>query len=288
MRILICTIVRNAEATIPRWWSKVSKMTEAYPEIEFGLSVYENDSVDKSKSLLKDCMKEAHNYFSEFHFRIENIQTDFYGSVVDGKRVENLAKARNTCFEQVEDLSFYDYAMSVEVDGQFSVPSLERLFKNIGEWDILSAGSYAPPKDYARKLARAKGEKFKVHFYDHWATRLDSDEDFWNNKIKEGETLFQSGLSPLNPQDLVALPDDILPVYSTFNLVCLYRIKAITEGCQFSGYSEHLQSFDCDTTVICEKFRKAGYNKIGMMPHLKVFNDPKLEISASAIDYKYN
>ena len=288
MRILICTIVRNAEATIPRWWSKVSKMTEAYPEIEFGLSVYENDSVDKSKSLLKDCMKEAHNYFSEFHFRIENIQTDFYGSVVDGKRVENLAKARNTCFEQVEDLSFYDYAMSVEVDGQFSVPSLERLFKNIGEWDILSAGSYAPPTDYARKLARAKGEKFKVHFYDHWATRLDSDEDFWNNKIKEGETLFQSGLSPLNPQDLVALPDDILPVYSTFNLVCLYRIKAITEGCQFSGYSEHLQSFDCDTTVICEKFRKAGYNKIGMMPHLKVFNDPKLEISASAIDYKYN
>lgn len=288
MRILICTIVRNAEATIPRWWSKVSKMTEAYPEIEFGLSVYENDSVDKSKSLLKDCMKEAHNYFSEFHFRIENIQTDFYGSVVDGKRVENLAKARNTCFEQVEDLSFYDYAMSVEVDGQFSVPSLERLFKNIGEWDILSAGSYAPPTDYARKLARAKGEKFKVHFYDHWATRLDSDEDFWNNKIKEGETLFQSGLSPLNPQDLVALPDDILPVYSTFNLVCLYRVKAITEGCQFSGYSEHLQSFDCDTTVICEKFRKAGYNKIGMMPHLKVFNDPKLEISASAIDYKYN
>ena len=288
MRILICTIVRNAEATIPRWWSKVIKMTETYPEIEFGLSVYENDSVDNSKSLLRDCMKQAHNYFSEFHLKTEDIQTDFYGSVVDSNRVENLANARNTCFEQVKDLSFYDYAMSVEVDCQLSVPSLGRLFQNIDEWDILSAGSYAPPTDYARELARAKGEQFKVPFYDHWATRLDSDEDFWNNKIKEGETLFQSGLSPLNPQDLVALPDDILPVYSTFNLVCLYRMKAIIEGCQFSGYSEHLQSFDCDTTVICEKFRKAGYNRIGMMPHLKVFNDPELKVSASDIDYKYN
>ena len=288
MRILICTIVRNAEATIPRWWSKVSKMTETYPEIEFGLSVYENDSVDNSKSLLRDCMKKAHNYFSEFHLKTEDIQTDFYGSVVDSKRVENLAKARNTCFEQVKDLSFYDYAMSVEVDGQFSVPSLGRLFTHIDKWDILSGGSYVPPTDSMMRLAIANGEKFKVPFYDHWATRLDSDEDFWDNKIKDGETLFQSGLSSLNPQDLVTLPDDILPVYSTFNLVCLYRMKAITEGCQFAGYSEHLQSFDCDTTVICEKFRKAGYNRIGMMPHLKVFNDPKLQVSASAIDYKYN
>jgi len=60
------------------------------------------------------------------------------------------------------------------------------------------------------------------------------------------------------------------------------------EGCRFSGYSEHLQSFDCDTTVICEQFHKAGYNRIGMMPHVKVFNDPALQISSAAVRHQYN
>ena len=65
-------------------------------------------------------------------------------------------------------------------------------------------------------------------------------------------------------------------------------MKAIIEGCRFSGYSEHLQSFDCDTTVICEQFHQAGYNRIGMLPQLKVFNDPYLQITSSAVNYKYN
>jgi len=288
MKILICTIVRNAEMTIPRWWQKIKHITEHYPEIEFGVSIYENDSEDNSKTLLQECIKEAPNYFSEHRLKTEDIQTNFYRSVVDGDRVNNLAKARNECFNQVEDLSFYDYAMSVEVDCQLSVESLKLLFNNINEWDILSATSYAPPTAYMIKLAQAQDVKFKVPFYDHWATRLTSDEDMWDNKITEERPLFQTPLSSLNPQDLVSEIDETLPVYSTFNLVCLYRMKAIIEGCRFSGYSEHLQSFDCDTTVICEQFHQAGYTRVGMLPHLKVFNDPYLQITSSEVNYKYN
>ena len=274
MKVLICTIVRNAELTIPRWWKQITAITETYPHIEFSLSVYENDSIDNSKNLLKTVMKDSNKYFTNSFLGLEDIKTDFYQSVVSNKRVENLAKARNNCFDQVSDLTIYDYAMSVEVDAHFTVSSLKLLFDNLKDWDILSAGSYVPPTEYDYKLASAKGESVKLTFYDLWATRLTDKEDMWNNEIKPDVPLFTSPLSSLNPKDLTTKINDIIPVYSTFNLVCLYRMKPILEGCRFSGYSNHLQSFDCDTTVICENFHKSGYNRIGLMPHVEIFNDP--------------
>ena len=36
----------------------ITEITETYPHIEFSLSVYENDSIDNSKNLLKTVMKE--------------------------------------------------------------------------------------------------------------------------------------------------------------------------------------------------------------------------------------
>jgi hypothetical protein len=267
MKILICTIVRNAELTIQRWWENVTKIATLYPEIEFSISVYENDSLDNSKNLLTEVMKDSSAYFSETFLGSEDLQTDFYASVVDGVRVENLARARNNCFDQVKRLDEYDYALSVEVDAHFTVSSLGLLFQKSGQWDILSLTSYTQPS-----LTPSP-------FYDHWATRLTDKEDMWDNEITEGVPLFKGSLSPLHPQTLVSNKiDAILPVYATFNLVCLYRMKPILEGCRFSGYSERLESFDCDTTVICEQFHQAGYHKIGMMPYIEVFNDPLHEI----------
>jgi|TARA_R110000824_G_scaffold140542_3_gene306498 hypothetical protein len=268
MKILVCTIVRNAELTIPRWWENVTQMTALYPEIEFSLSVYENDSIDNSKNLLTERMKDSSAYFSETFLGMEDINTQFYQSVVNDNRVDNLARARNNCFNQVNNLEEYDYAFSVEVDTHFTVSSLGLLFQKIGQWDILSLTSYTEPSLNPSP------------FYDHWATRLTDKEDMWDNEITEDVPLFKSPLSSLHPKTLVSNKiDAILPVYATFNLLCLYRMKPILEGCRFSGYSERLESFDCDTTVICEQFHQAGYHKIGMMPHIEVFNDPFYEIA---------
>ena len=120
MKILVCTIVRNAELTIPRWWENVTQMTALYPEIEFSLSVYENDSIDNSKNLLTERMKDSSAYFSETFLGMEDINTQFYQSVVNDNRVDNLARARNNCFNQVNNLEEYDYAFSVEVDTHFT------------------------------------------------------------------------------------------------------------------------------------------------------------------------
>jgi len=270
MKILICTIIRNAELTIPRWWKKLTQITKIYPQIEFSLSVYENDSADNSKNMLNDLVKNnCRNYFSETFLNMEDIQTTFYQSVAHGDRVVNLANARNHCFEQVTDLSNYDYAMSVEVDSDFVVTGLKPLFDNVKNWDILSGCSYV-----SEEMNDSSEQALEYsRFYDHWATRLTENEDMWNCVINPNQPLFKSPLSDLHPKKLCSKIDGIVEVYSTFNLVCLYRMKPIIEGHRFGGYSERLKSFDCDTTVICENFHKGGYSRIGMLPYVEIYND---------------
>jgi len=258
--------MRNSDKSILRWWNKVKEITEKYPLIEFDLSVYENDSTDETKKFLQTTVvEECKNYFSDIFIKCENLETQAFGSVVSSQRVLNLANARNECLHQCVDINSYDYFLSVEADADFHVGTLHYLFDNIQNWDILSGASYYP---------LSKG------FYDCWATRRTANEDRWDKPMGRlfdpSIPLFKGPLSDLNPKSLASRIDEIVEVHSTFNLVCLYRAKPITEGHLFGGYSQNLDSFDCDTAVICENFRRAGYNRIGMFPYLEVFNDPDM------------
>ena len=266
MKIMICTIMRNSEKTISRWWNTVKKIAETYPLIEFDISIYENDSTDGTKNFLKETViLESDSYFSDTFITCEDINTESFGSVVDAQRVLNLATARNKCLHQSVDINSYDYFLSVEADADFNVSLLKYLFDKGENWDILSGASYYP---------LSKG------FYDQWATRRGANEDRWDmpmGRLSDPSIpLFKGPFSELHPKSLASRIDEVVEVYSTFNLVCLYRAKPITEGHLFGGYSQNLDSFDCDTAVICENFRRAGYNRIGMLPHLEVFNDPDM------------
>jgi hypothetical protein len=53
MRILISTIVRNRAQHIARWTNQLLRLNESNPNIKFDLVVFENDSTDLTKELLK-------------------------------------------------------------------------------------------------------------------------------------------------------------------------------------------------------------------------------------------
>lgn len=246
-----------------KWWGLLKQLTLVHPTIEFDLAIYENDSQDTTKSLIGSLVKaECDNYFSQTYILSENLHTTKFESVVAEERVVNLANARNKCLEQASDLGVYDYIMSVETDALYEPEDLRILFQEAQHWDILSGTSYGVQEG---------------QFYDHWATRRGSDEDRWDMPMERlsdpSMPLFYGDISSLNPQSLVNDPSEVLEVYSTFNLVCLYRAKVIAEGVRFGAYSERLGSFDCDTAVICENFRKAGHTKIGMMPFVTILHD---------------
>jgi len=90
--------------------------------------------------------------------------------------------------------------------------------------------------------------------YDTWATRRDNVEE-------SGERFADWQVNPVRE------------FYSTFNAVVVYNAEPIKNGISFGWFNKRLNKFDCDTVVICENFREAGYNKIYINQHLACFHD---------------
>lgn len=80
------------------------------------------------------------------------------------------------------------------------------------------------------------------HFYDTWATRVNEHTRAWCSEYSEG----------------------IHEVWSTYNCLCVYNSAPFKSGVRFSGFNDRLDTFDCDTVVICEKFREKGFDKIAI------------------------
>ena len=111
--ILLCTIMRNQENAIRTWHSQIKQLVQQNKEINFGVSVYENDSSDKTKELLK---KLNFKFVKKHTVTSENINTKFFGSVAKAERLINLANARNKCINQAIKREKYDYIIFIEPD----------------------------------------------------------------------------------------------------------------------------------------------------------------------------
>ena len=154
-KILIYSIIRNRAENIQRYHVQLKKIVKALPEYDFYLSIYENDSDDNTKIEL---FNKDWSFFKGVAIVSENIDTEYYGSVKDAQRVENLAKARNKAIELGGFLNNMDYVLMVEGDVIYTTDDVKRLldFKNTEpKFDIVSSISL---------------RKNKTH-YDWWATR---------------------------------------------------------------------------------------------------------------------
>jgi hypothetical protein len=223
--ILICTIFRNREKYIHRWHQQILSFVNHFNDIKFSISIYENDSIDNTKKTLEmlDLSKFQHNWR-----RYDNLQTQYYGSIVNKDRVKNLAEARNLCISQAADhMNDYSKILFIEPDFKYN---LEDAIK------ILNA-----EKRYGIELDIISGiSEMNGVFYDTWATRR-TESETWGR---------------------VEIGDGIDRVWSTFNGFCLYNSKPFQNGIKFDWFNRRLQTFDCDTAVICENFRECGYDRI--------------------------
>lgn len=228
--ILISTIFRNSESKLKRYHSQIKNLVLSFPEYNFFLSVYENDSIDNTKILINEL---DWNFLTDYSIILENIGTNFYGSIPDEQRVKNLAAARNKTLEAKNFLQHSDYVLSIESDIRFDNNCADQIlnfqkYNNLENVDIVSAVSYR------------KDKKGNLKHYDVWATRRTSEEEF--GKIHKNVTFEK--------------------YYSTFNCFCLYNASPIKEGIRFGWYNDRINRFDCDTVVICEEFHKKGKSSI--------------------------
>lgn len=237
-KILICSIVRNRAQYLNLWLNQINLMIDRCPDYDFFLSVYENDSVDGSAKILNSL---DFSKFKDFFIKTENLNTPSFGSVKDDHRVRLLAEARNKAIYECNFLDHCDEVLFIEPDIDYDPVELSNIVKD-HSCDILSAKS--------RHIHNVLPDEI----YDNWASRLtDKDESWLTGVVIEG------------------FPKRI-EVWSTFNCFCKYNAEPIKNKISFSGFNKRLNKYDCDTAVICENFRDAGYNKIVLDGRYSVFH----------------
>jgi len=112
MRILISTIVRNRAQHIISWANQLLRLNESNPNIKFDLVVFENDSTDLTKELLKgELIELLKTKLNNVIIETTDLKWPYFGSIKSGERVIYLATARNktlTLAQNYFGLDVYD------------------------------------------------------------------------------------------------------------------------------------------------------------------------------------
>ena len=227
-KVLVCTISRNLEKNFDVYYSQLrSSVTKLSSEYNFFFSFYENDSTDNTKDIVK---KADWSFFKKYSVVTENLNKGvFKGN--DIKRVEILATSRNKCLEAGDMYKNMDWILFVESDIEYTPEIFEKILKhNNQDVDVFSGVAVTKETDI---------------IYDLWATRY----------------------SPFERPDEIATVrkiehNGVRELWATFSCLCLYKAEPFKKGVRFHWMNDRFDTHDCDTTVICENFRKAGYNKI--------------------------
>lgn len=280
-KVLICTIMRNAERHLPQWYDLLIGLhCEVRDQYDISLSVYENDSRDETRTWLHHHIGARQRWVpfgktaegGPVWLGTETLHTQQYGSIWSVDRLANLAAARQKCLDQVgaATLATFDKIAYVEVDTTYDPVWLSELIlakhplaAGLGEPDIYSGWS----------LRSKKHPKESVYLYDTCATRQTKDHTEWRFDLADtwrAASLVKTDLGKLYHNNCLH------SVWSTFNCFCVYNAKPFIEGARWGYVNTRLNTgqeyihdgdygsgwLECDTVQICEEFRKRYYNKI--------------------------
>lgn len=235
--------MRNTESVLPRYFNKLESIVNTFPEHNFYLSIYENDSTDDTQTYL---LKNTNTtMFKGSSIVCAKIGTPFYNSYQNGvnDRIKNLANARNMALFAKDMYLSMDKVLWIEPDVDYQMELIDGLINFDRPADIVSGISLYPNMNPPPDKNSLIVEGITYILCDTWASRRTPDEEYGD----------------IYP-DL--LDDPIKPYYTTFNCVVLYNAEPFKKGAKFHWFNEATGKVDCDTAVVCLNFRKLGYDKI--------------------------
>lgn len=238
-KVLLYSIIRNREKKMLQYYKQITQIVKAFPEHEFYLSVYENDSTDRTKSLL---FSFDWSFLKGVSVISENLNTKYFGSTKDEERVKNLSIARNKAILAGDFLEKVDYVLMFEGDVRYEMSDIRELleFDEVEpNFDVVSAMSI-----------RSSGS-----FYDVWATRTTEE--------------YQPGVFPLEDGYETKHYGKYL---STSSGLCLYRAKLFQEGARHHWINKVTGEADCEMVVVCQDFRARGYDNIFINYRAKAYH----------------
>lgn len=122
MRVAVFSLWRNSEVYIQRSLRQFESL-EADTSVDWSFFFYENDSTDKTRSILQDWIKDRGKILCE------DLGTKHYGSVMDPNRMKLLASYRNKCKSLVSAEEDFDYALVVDSDVFFDHVNFEHALR---------------------------------------------------------------------------------------------------------------------------------------------------------------
>lgn len=229
----ICGLARDVANDLPRVKERIERAGRLFKE--YRVVIYENDSKDNTVELLNAWQAENSNIM----VLSEKLGATQWGQVRDRERMEHLAKCRNQYLAYVkEHFSEYDYLLVLDLDlpKGFSYEGLANTFGQ-AQWDVVgSNGLLVPPQE--RPSANPQ-------FFDAWAFRRQEEAEA--QSFEEINRLsFRRG-------------EELVPVWSCFGGVAIYRMEGIRAGAQYGGE-------DCEHVVFHRQLREKGFGKIFLNP----------------------
>jgi len=256
--IIICSIVRDAEKGLHNNIPIIEKLVSNFKS--WKIVIYENDSVDQTKTILKRWGKKfPDNIFiisENNHAPIPtpNENNSGINPFFSRKRISKMAKLRNRYLDFIEDNNFYaDYLMIVDLDvARIDYSGLLDSFTRKENWDAITAFGYSTSPHLKRR------------YHDTYALCEKNKAD-----IPQTEIMIQS----LADEYALKCKDSsgLIPVDSAFGGAAIYRFNAI-KGLRY----EVVENRDDRVEVRCEHYSfnrqmaSRGYDKIYINPKMKL------------------
>ena len=203
-RVVFGATVRNVGPYIAKALQNIERCGLMFSE--FALVIYENDSVDDTRDILKSNSKPNYHYI-------------FEDNVKESRRTMRLERGRNLILDKVKSLDFTHMVLldldDVNDSGKF-VDTLATCFAVDG-WDMLSATQ-------------------TTGYYDLWALRKKGDVDF-DLAVKLRQQWYNMNRNDqyANRYKHVYEPGQFLEVDSAFGGAAIYKITPHLFACSYSG-----------------------------------------------------
>lgn len=251
--IIICSIVRDAEVGLRRNIPVINELCKYFKA--YHIYVYENDSNDATKKLLKDWSE-----MDPMNIHVSINQTDSSKTIpsqknagtvnpfYSHKRIEKMANIRNHYMQYIDDAGWKaDYLMIVDLDvAQLFLSPILSSFDTKIEWDAVCANGYSV------------SPRFKRRYHDSYAL------------IEQGDKLPQTEKKiKLLSEKYGSLKktDSWIPVSSGFGGLAIYRFEAIN-GLRYQCLPNDDKRVEvkCEHTSIYQQMHKRGFRKFYLNP----------------------
>lgn len=209
-KVLICGVCRNIQEAVPNTIKSIEKLGSQF--LEYRTIIYENNSTDSTKALLKSWAdSDPHVIYMSEQLSKRKLSREL--SMKTPNRTEKIARARNKVLEVALSPHFDDFKYVIWADLDFLTP-----------WDVDSI------KETILHPQEAWDAVLSYGFYDLFAMRS-SDCPIGFELIGD---LYWKHLDALYERFTLDRNDPWKKVYSAFGGLGIYKREAI-RGCRYSG-----------------------------------------------------